>query len=566
MRLALLQQNPTVGAIDPNCAAILEAARRARDLGADLAITGELAVLGYPPRDLLERPSFVSAALLANERLVAELPEGITVIFGTLEAHHGGTGRPLHNAALVARRGQVVARAYKRLLPTYDVFDEDRYFEPGRDPVRFEVASRSIAVTVCEDAWNDLTPLAYGAYGGGVAYAQADGTPRYHLNPVADVLATPADLLVNMSASPFTLPKQKARPEMFAEIARRRRTPVAFVNQVGGNDELIFDGRSTLFGPDGRVLARAGAFVPEVLVADLDRGGSVAPDLSSEEEAAYGALVLGTRDYATKCGFRRAVIGLSGGIDSALTATIAADALGPENVLGVAMPSRYSSEGSRADARALAASLGISFREISIEPMFESFLGHLSSPLEQLGSPAAADVTFENIQARLRGTVLMAISNRTGALLLTTGNKSEIGVGYCTLYGDMAGGLAVISDVPKTMVYRLARYVNREGTRIPQSSIDKPPSAELRPNQTDQDSLPPYELLDRVLERFVEDGASRDAIVAEGIDAAVVDRVLSLVTASEYKRRQAAPGLILTKKAFGVGRRMPIAQRFKESR
>jgi NAD+ synthase (glutamine-hydrolysing) len=565
MRVALLQLNPTVGALEANCAGILKAAHEARERGADLAITGELAVLGYPPRDLLERPSFVRAAAAANEQLARAVPDGLVLMFGSLDVRAEREGRPLYNAAIVARRGEILARAYKRLLPTYDVFDEDRYFEPGPKPARLEIASRSVAVTICEDAWNDLTPLAYRAYGGGVAHPREDAlAPRYHVNPVSDVLGRAANLLVNMSASPFTLPKLRARPEMFAEIARRHGVPVAFVNQVGGNDELIFDGRSTLFGPDGRVLARAASFAEEVLVADLEQGGPVARDLETDEDAAYQALVVGTRDYAAKCGFRKVVIGLSGGIDSALTSAIAADALGPDNVLGVAMPSRYSSAGSRDDARDLAARLGIRFREISIEPMFETFLEHLSPPLGELSSPPPNDVTFENVQARLRGTVLMGISNRTGALLLTTGNKSEIGVGYCTLYGDMAGGLAVISDVPKTFVYRLARHVNRSEERIPKTSIEKPPSAELRPNQTDQDSLPPYDLLDRVLERFVEDGAGRDAIIAEGIDPRVVDRVLSLVQSSEYKRRQAAPGLILTKKAFGLGRRMPIAQRFRE--
>jgi NAD+ synthetase len=301
-----------------------------------------------------------------------------------------------------------------------------------------------------------------------------------------------------------------------------------------------------------------------MVVCDLERGGTVAPDLESDEEAAYRALVLGTRDYAYKCGFRKVVLGLSGGIDSALTAVIAADAFGPENVIGVSMPSRYSSAGSRDDAKKLADTLGIAFSQISIEPMFDAYLAGLKGPLSELAAPSTSDVTFENVQARVRGTILMAISNRTGALLLTTGNKSELGVGYCTLYGDMAGGLSVISDVPKTMVYRLARYVNRGSERIPVASIEKPPSAELRPDQVDQDSLPPYDLLDRVLERFVEDGADRDTIVAEGVAPEVVDRVIKLVRSSEYKRRQAAPGLILTKKAFGVGRRMPIAQKFEE--
>jgi NAD+ synthetase len=564
MRIALVQLDVTVGALDDNGAAVLEGARRAREQGAELAIFSELVLVGYPPRDLLDRPAFVRAALAKNQEVIAALPDGITVIFGTIDEKPDGEGRPLYNAALAARRGQVVASARKRLLPSYDVFDEDRYFEPGTSSPTFAVGGASVGVTICEDAWNDQALLAYRA-SSARSYREASGPmPRYRENPVAELIARPLDLLVNVSGSPFAISKRTTRPEMFAEIAKRHRVPLAFVNQVGGYDELLFDGRSTLFGKDGGVLARARAFVEDMVVCDLERGGPVAADLESDEEAAYRALVLGTRDYAHKCGFRKAVLGLSGGIDSALTAVIAADALGAENVIGVSMPSRYSSAGSRDDAKKLADTLGIAFRQISIEPMFDAYLDGLQGPLSELAAPSASDVTFENVQARVRGTILMAISNRTGALLLTTGNKSELGVGYCTLYGDMAGGLSVISDVPKTMVYRLARYINRAGERIPAASIEKPPSAELRPGQVDQDSLPPYDVLDRVLERFVEDGAGRDAIVSEGVPPEIVDRVIKLVQSSEYKRRQAAPGLILTKKAFGVGRRMPIAQKFKE--
>jgi NAD+ synthetase len=576
MRLGLLQINVTVGALEANRAAILAAARRARELGAELAITSELALTGYPPRDLLERPAFVSRVLATNAELVREIPDGLVLLFGTIDEKSHVEGRPLYNAVLAARRGEIFERAHKRLLPTYDVFDEDRYFEPGdRSPV-ITVGGARVGVTICEDAWNALPELANRAYGARW-YAQARGkAPRYHRNPIDELGRQGVDLIVNSSASPFTIPKREARAQMFARIAHDYRVPIAFVNQVGGNDELIFDGRSAVFSASGDVIARANAFVDDLVVCDLPIGRleghasnpsssqPVATDLASDEEAAYGALVLGTRDYAAKCGFSRAVLGLSGGIDSALTATIAADALGKEHVVGIAMPSRYSSEGSRTDARLLADNLGISFREISIEPMFQSYMDALAPSLEAIAAARAGDVTFENVQARIRGTVLMAISNRTGALLLTTGNKSELGAGYCTLYGDMAGGLAVISDVPKTMVYRLSRYVNRSGERIPRASIEKPPSAELRPDQTDQDFLPPYELLDRVLERFVEDGASRDEIVAEGIAPEVVDRVIALVQGSEYKRRQAAPGLIVTKKAFGIGRRVPIAQKFRE--
>ncbi len=564
MRLALLQIDFTVGALDANAEAILAAARRARDLGAELAITSELAIPGYPPRDLLERPAFVSRVLAKNADVVANVPEGLTLLFGTIDEKRQVEGRPLYNAVIAAQKGRILERAHKRLLPTYDVFDEDRYFEPGDDTTVLHLGDARIGITVCEDAWNALTSLAYRAYGD-VSYAQAGGkAPRYHANPVGELARKGVDLIVNLSASPFTIPKREARSEMFSQIAEVHHVPIAFVNQVGGNDELIFDGRSAVFSRTGEVIARANAFADDLVICDLEVGGPVAPDLASDEEAAYRALLLGTRDYTTKCGFRHVVLGLSGGIDSALTAAIAADALGKENVLGVAMPSRYSSEGSKSDAKRLADNLGIAFREIPIEPMFQAYIGTLAPELESIGPARPGDVTFENVQARIRGNVLMAISNRTGALLLTTGNKSELGAGYCTLYGDMAGGLAVISDVPKTMVYRLARYVNRAGERIPRASIEKPPSAELRPDQTDQDFLPPYELLDRVLERFVEDGAGRDAIVADGIPAEIVDRVISLVQGSEYKRRQAAPCLIVTKKAFGIGRRMPVAQKFRE--
>jgi NAD+ synthase (glutamine-hydrolysing) len=563
MRVALVQMNPTVGALDANREAIVRASLHARDRGATLAIFSELVLPGYPPRDLLERPAFVKAILESNRQLVEQLPDGITVVFGTVLQRSEKEGRPIYNSAVTARKGQVLARSHKRLLPTYDVFDEERYFEPGTSACRVELGAETLGLLICEDAWNDDARLAARAYGWPRGAGGGHGS-RYHVNPVAEVLASKTDLLINLSASPFTLAKRCARSEMMAEIAKRWHVPVAFVNQVGGNDELIFDGRSCLFGPDGGVIARAAPFSEEILVADLATGGPTADDFSSEEQAAYGALLLGTKDYAQKCGFGRAIVGLSGGIDSALTATIAADALGKARVLGIAMPSRYSSAGSVDDARSLAQNLGIELREISIEPMFAAYLDHLSPLLDAAGSAGESDVTLENLQARIRGTILMAFSNRTGALLLTTGNKSEVGVGYCTLYGDMAGGLAVISDVPKTLVYRLARYVNRDGERIPQSSIDKPPSAELRPDQVDQDSLPPYDVLDRVLELSVEDGLGRDAIVERGVPPQTVDRVLGLVRASEYKRRQAAPGLILTEKAFGVGRRIPIAQRFKE--
>jgi NAD+ synthetase len=410
-----------------------------------------------------------------------------------------------------------------------------------------ELPESRLWLSVCEDAW-----------------AQGGLRPRHsEHNPLQGLAPESADLLINISASPFTLSKRNVRPAMFAEIARKHAVPVAFVNQVGGCDELIFDGQSALWSAHGDLLARGATFAEDLVLCDVRTGGAIAEEPQSDEAAAYQALCLGLRDYARKCSFRKVVVGLSGGIDSALVATIAADALGCENVLGVAMPSRYSSAGSLADARALAVNLGIEFHVVDIDPMFSAFLAGFT-PLFESVPAAPGDVTFENVQARIRGVTLMAISNRSGALVLTTGNKSELAVGYCTLYGDMAGGLAVISDVPKTLVYRLARFANRERERIPQSTLTKPPSAELRPGQTDQDSLPDYDQLDRVLELYVEEQLAVDTIVARGLPRELVTQVVRLIDRAEYKRRQAAPGLILTRKAFGPGRRIPLANHYSE--
>ena len=549
MKIGLLQLDATVGAVDANVTAILRAANEARAAGADVAITPELAVTGYPPRDLLDRPAFVRAVVAAEERLVREAPHGLTLIVGTVRPRAEGGARPLVNSALVIDGGAVVAVAEKRLLPTYDVFDEDRYFEPGETTAIVSCRGVRLAITICEDAWNDEP-------GRGARYAE---------NPLSELSAATCDVIVNLSASPFTLEKREARPARFSAIAARHGVPVVFVNQVGANDELVFDGRSSVYGISGQVVARARAFDEDVVVVDLaGPSGVVAPDLESDEDAAYRALVAGVRGYARKCGFRSAVLGLSGGIDSALVATIAADALGPDRVLGVALPSRYSSQGSLDDARALAENLGIRFHVQPIEPAFAAYLTSLGPLLDELAPPPPGDTTLENLQARIRGATLMAISNRTGAIVLTTGNKSELGVGYATLYGDMCGGLAVISDVPKTLVWRLSRFANRDRVRIPVSSIEKPPSAELRPDQKDEDSLPAYPMLDRILELHVEEGYDRAQLLAAGLPQDAVERTLTLVRTSEYKRRQAAPGLILTKKAFGVGRRMPVAQAFRE--
>jgi NAD+ synthetase len=551
MRIALLQQNPTVGAMNQNVQSLLQSARFALEQGAQLAVAPELCVCGYPPKDLLDRPSFVTRIQAATNELVRDAPANLTLVFGSV----GRDARGLTNDVVVARNGEVLARAAKQLLPTYDVFDEARHFEPGAHSAVVQIEGARVWLSVCEDAWAD----------GGQR-------PRHSVsNPLAGLSGQAADLLINISASPFTLAKRNLRPALFAQIARRHGVPVLFVNQVGGHDELIFDGQSAAWSAQGTCIARAKSFAEDTLLFDLAEGGRVDPAPDSDEDAAYQALLVGVRDYLRKCGFSKAVIGLSGGIDSALVAAIAADAIGPENVLGVAMPSRYSSEGSVSDARQLAENLRIGFQIIDIEPMFSAYLAQLNPVLDALRIASPSDTTLENIQARIRGNTLMAISNRTGALVLTTGNKSELAVGYCTLYGDMAGGLSVISDVPKTLVYRLARFINRQDSnqqsvneRIPRSSIEKPPSAELRPDQRDQDSLPPYDLLDRVLELYVEEQLGFEAIVAEGIDPVVVRAVIGLIERAEYKRRQAAPGLILTRKAFGPGRRIPLANHFSE--
>lgn len=556
MRVALAQIDTTVGDLDENRSRIVAAARDAAGAGAELAVFCELTLTGYPPRDLLDRPSFVAANLRALDTLARELPRELAVLVGFVDQDGEGRTRTLRNAAALVRDGRVQQRFHKRLLPTYDVFDEGRYFVPGTLPLTFDLAGTRFGVTICEDAWNDAPTTLGRTYAG---------------NPVAECIAEGASVIINVSASPFTLPKREERPRMLSQIANSRGVPMLFVNALGGNDDLVFDGSSALYDASGAVLAQALSFAPDVVVADLAHGGARRALPTSDAAAVLAALVLGTRDYARKCGFRSAVLGLSGGIDSALCAAIAARALGPEHVLGVSMPTRYSSLGSKTDAAQLAAALGIRFHTVDIDPIFETYSATLAPALTALGpaASAATDTTFENLQARIRGNILMALSNRYGHLVLTTGNKSELAVGYCTLYGDMAGGLAMISDVPKTFVYELAREVNRQALRetgcpwIAQSTFEKPPSAELRPNQTDQDSLPPYDVLDAIVQRLVEEGQSTAEVIARGFSAEVVAQVAALVQRNEYKRRQMPPGLIVTSKAFGPGRRYPIAQRFR---
>ncbi len=549
MKIALAQLNPTIGDFDGNLRLLDEALGRAEKAGVELMVTSELAICGYPPRDLLERPAFLAGASRALEALQRRVGATAVVVGFPELLPASPTGRRIANSAAVLQHGRILSVHRKSLLPTYDVFDEWRYFEPGTEVHCAVVNGRRIGVSICEDIWND---------------ADFWPTRLYREDPIEKACADGAEILVNVSASPYTIEKRHLRPRMLAGTARRWARPLVFVNQVGGHDDLLFDGSSLALSGNGEVLARGREHESDFLVVDVPAEAPAAPlELDGGEagdaRSALGALVLGTRDYARRCGFKTAVLGLSGGIDSALVAVIAARALGPKNVLGVAMPSRYSSEGSRTDAAELARNLGIDYREIPIESVHAAYLDTLAPVF----AGRAADVTEENLQARVRGALLMALSNKFGSLLLTTGNKSELATGYCTLYGDMCGGLAVISDVPKTLVYQLSRAVNENGVVIPESTLTKPPSAELRPNQTDQDSLPPYDLLDAILKAHLEEGLDRDALVARGFAVDVVDQVVRLVRISEYKRRQAAPGIKITGKAFGPGRRFPIAHGFR---
>jgi len=543
VKIALGQINPTVGDFEGNAARIIEFARRARDGGAELVVFSELCVCGYPPRDLVEKPSFVQANCRAASQ-IAESSRGIAVICGLVTPAQSDTGKSVMNSAALLRDGRIEHIQSKMLLPTYDVFDEMRNFAPAKHQEVMPFGGRKLALTVCEDAWNDKHFWDRRLYG---------------IDPVEMLMGAGGNFVINISASPFHIGKREFRTRMLAAIARQYKAPLVMVNQVGGNDQLVFDGSSLALGPDGQVVARAKSFEEDLVFLDTETlAGDLHLQVEGAEASAYAALVLGTRDYVRKCGFERVIVGLSGGIDSALTACIAVDALGAGNVTGVGMPGPYSSRGSIDDARSLATNLGIHFETLPIGDVFDDFRKALKPAFA--GRPE--DVTEENIQARIRGTLLMALSNKFGTLVLTTGNKSELAVGYCTLYGDMVGGMAVISDVPKTLVYRLARYVNSRRPVIPQATLEKPPSAELRPNQTDQDTLPPYEVLDTILEDYIEDLKTSEQIAAERhYDLALVRKVARMIERSEYKRQQAAPGIKITEKAFGMGRRFPIAQK-----
>lgn len=574
MKIALVQINPIIGDFAYNSKKIVSWAHKARDKGCDLAIFPELALCGYPPQDLLERSPFIADHDKALQDLISEIA-GIGVICGHLEKHTSETGKPLHNSVSIIENGRIVFTAQKRLLPTYDVFDEARYFEPGRHSQSILYKGLVMGLTVCEDIWNDKG-----------SFPQK----LYATDPISDLIADlqdeggKIDLLINISASPFHIAKENAKREIFTRVCRNNDVHLIYVNQVGGQDSLLFDGWSMAMDNNGRIIARAERFKEDMVVLDTDtwqgelhgaefKGAAVSgsddtevSDVLQEREDVFEALVMGVRDYAGKCGFTKGVLGLSGGIDSAVTCAITCEALGKENVLGVAMPSPYTSEQSIEDARQVAANLGCSFDIIPISAVFtafkESLKGAFAAPAK--GISHEVSITEQNIQARIRGNILMALSNREGSLLLSTGNKSEMAVGYCTLYGDMSGGLAVISDVPKLLVYELARHINTTRAIIPKSILERAPSAELAPDQLDQDDLPPYEILDAILKAYLEQNMGVDEIVAQGFDRSVVRDIVKRIRINEYKRKQAPLGLKISTKAFGYGRRYPTAQNYRE--
>lgn len=549
MKIAIAQINPIIGDFSYNFEKIKCFAHKAIELNYDLVIFSELVISGYPPRDLLEKNDFIHANLACLNRLLSSI-RGIGIICGFVDKNSDDKGKPLFNSAVHFEDGQILYKVHKRLLPTYDIFDESRYFEPGRESGPYPYKGHRIGLTVCEDAWNDKDIFK---------------RRLYATDPVALLVKAGADLVINVSASPFYLGTREFRWNMFGSMARKYGVPLIFANQVGGNDSVLFDGISAVFDKNGTVVARACDFDEDLIVFDSkaleSSKGNLHPISNSDTESILKALVMGTRDYVTKCGFSKVVVGLSGGIDSALTACIAVKALGRENVSVVFMPSQYTSRENFEDTEKLAENLGIVLTRIPIDGIFKEFL-RLLSPCFKNNEPG---VTEQNIQARIRGTLLMGLSNKHGSLVLSTGNKSELAVGYCTLYGDMTGGLAVISDVPKTTVYDLARFINREKEYIPPRIITKAPSAELKPDQTDQDDLPPYELLDSILKAYIEDFKGADELVQMGFDKDIVEDIIFKVDRNEYKRYQAAPGLKVTSKAFGYGRNYPIVQRYTKT-
>ncbi len=541
MKIALAQVNTTVGDIAGNRDRVLEETDRARRLGADLVIFPELCLTGYPPRDLLGQSGFVDGNLRALKEIAAH-SAGTGIVLGYVDRVRRPEGKDLYNAAALVAEGKIQAVVHKVLLPTYDVFDEDRYFERGRDQQVVSFKGRKLGLSVCEDAWNS---------------EQFWPKQLYHADPIRSLAEKGADTMINISASPFEMDKPMFRYQMLMDHVRRHRVPLLYLNQVGGNDDLIFDGNSIALGRNGNLIVQAKSFEEDLVLVDPDSEADAGYTEGSAMDNLFRALTLGARDYARKCGFHSAVLGLSGGIDSAVTACIAAAAFGPENVIGVSMPSVYSADESLGDARILARNLGIRFEILPIQKVVQSYKEALSGVFAGLKE----DTTEENLQARVRGNLLMALSNKFGNLVLSTGNKSELAVGYCTLYGDMAGGLAVISDVPKTVVYQLAAHINRSKEIIPRRTVERAPTAELRPNQKDQDSLPEYDILDGILRLRVESRMSVDEIIDQGYEPGIVREVVKMIQRSEYKRRQAAPGLKVTNCAFGTGRRIPIASR-----
>ncbi len=545
MKIAVNQTNPVIGDFEHNASLIKQAVERAHSQGCALAIFPEIPLIGYPPKDLLEKPAFVRDNLEYFRRLASEIRD-IHVICGYVEKSDRQRGDRLHNSVALLGEGKVLATGGKRLLPTYDVFDEARYFDPASGSLVFELQGKTFGVTVCEDIWN---------------VGDIQGVPAYDLNPVEELTTRGVDILVNVSASPYTMDKPPLRMSILERLAASHKVAVIYCNQVGGNDDLLFDGASMVMDRDGRLVLAGREFEEDRFIWDTEAEyPEVREPWLDREESLLKGLVMGTRDYAAKCGFGRVLVGLSGGLDSSLVAVIACRAMGVENVMGVSMPSEYTSEMSREDSRLLARNLGISFEEIPIQELYQAYKEALAPIFRNMEE----DATEENIQARIRGNLLMALSNKFNSLLLTTGNKSEMAMGYCTLYGDLSGGLAVISDVPKTLCYRLARHINRSGEIIPDRVLTRPPSAELKPDQVDQDTLPPYEVLDHILEAAVERNLSPEDLKGPAFDPDVVADVFSRLNRNEYKRRQAPPGLKVTTKAFGYGRRYPIARGGKD--
>jgi NAD+ synthase (glutamine-hydrolysing) len=543
MKIALAQINTVVGDVTGNCGQVLSSVQKAKSLGADIAVFPELCLTGYPPRDLLGLHGFVESNCRALETIAAHSDQ-TGVIVGFVDRNVKKEGREFFNSAAFIAAGKIQAIVHKTLLPTYDVFDEDRYFEPSESVQIVHFRGRNLGISICEDAWNseDFWPK-----------------PLYTTDPVRLQVENGANLLINISASPYELEKPRLRYKMLLDHVQKLSVPLIYVNLVGGNDDLLFDGNSLALGRTGNVIAQGKSFSEDLVIVDPDSTADHEYRDGEQIENLFQALVMGTKDYVRKCGFKSVVLGLSGGIDSAVTACIAAEALGSGNVMGVSMPSMYSAPDSYEDARNLTENLGSQFEVIPIEPIFRDFEKSLSGVFAGLPS----DTTEENLQARIRGTILMALSNKFNRMVLGTGNKSELAAGYCTLYGDMVGGLAVISDVPKTMIYRLANYINRDKEVIPANTIRRAPSAELRPNQTDQDTLPEYQILDGILKLRVEEQMSIDEIVAKGYERKTAEEVVRMIQTNEYKRRQAAIGLKVTTRAFGTGRRMPIAMRLK---